>query len=762
MPKRSKNNQTGSQSRLLRNCSLLFLGLGIGFLTPYLWTLDQLLVGQMASARWREPSRVYARPTVLSQGLKMGADQLEYELLAANYQRASTPLAKAFVRHGQHFRIGASDAGSPPIELSIEGRTVGPIKRLDDGKKLATLTLDPAPIGAIHGSDARDRILIKLEQAPQLLISALQAVEDRDFKYHSGLSWRGIMRAAWQNLRQGRIVQGGSSISQQLVKSLVLNNQRSWLRKFHEAALAFLLEARYSKRDILEVYLNEVFLGQDGHVAIHGVGLAAQHYFGRSLERLDLGQIALLIGMLKGPSQYNPWRHADRAKQRRAVVLNALYLTGQISRTMAVAANQAPLSVLAGPQARNRRFPAMMGIVRQQLGRSEVFRDASQNGLQIMTSLRPWHQRQAERALSEMLDQIELERGLESGTLQGAVVLVDRSDGSIMAAVGDRKPRFAGFNRALLARRPVGSVIKPFVYLAALEQGRRFNLASHLKDQPLVVTLEGGRQWRPRNYDGVSHGSVMMIDALVHSYNQATTWLGLQLGLPAVVDMLGELGLSRKLVANPSLLLGAVELTPTEVAQLYVSLANGGKSTPLNAVLSVIGADDRPMLRAAVAGSSNGIERSAWLIQYALQRAIDEGTGRTLSALLGHNASIAGKTGTSNGMRDSWFAGFSDDLVAVVWVGRDDAGPAGVSGASGALKVFGELFGKIPWQPLNSTPPLGVALHWVAPETGLLANEGCEGARQLPFAETSTPSQWDPCTAPQARRWRFWPFGDGS
>ena len=755
---RAKKNIAGPRWRTVRNSALLCCGLGIGFLTPYLWLLDELLVGQMEAARWSVPSRVFARPLQLSAGMTISGAQLEHELAAAGYERASSPVARAYVRSGRRFQVGSGAGGSAASEFYLQGRVVSAIKRIADGEAVATLTLDAASIGAIHGADARDRILVRLDQVPQRLISGLQAVEDRDFKHHSGLAWRGILRAAWQNLRQGRVVQGGSSISQQLVKSLVLNRQRSWLRKLHEAALAFLLEARYSKADILEAYLNEVFLGQDGHVAIHGVGLAAQHYFGRSLDRLDLSQTALLIGMLKGPSQYNPWRHADQARQRRGVVLNAMYLTGQISHSMAVAADGAPLGVLAGPQARSRRFPAMMGIVRQQLGRSKVLQEADRKGMRIMSSLRPWHQQQAETALSKVLDQIERESGQDSGSLQGAVVLVDRSDGSIVAAVGDRQPRFSGFNRALFARRPVGSLIKPFVYLAALDQGARFHLASPLQDQPVVVTLEGGREWQPRNYDGISHGPVMMIDALVHSYNQATTWLGLQLGLGAVLDTLVELGLNRRPAGNPSLLLGSVELTPTEVAQLYVSLANGGQSTPLNAVLSVINADGSPILRAPVTNNRNAKHRSAWLIQYALQRAVDEGTGRTLSALLGHNAQIAGKTGTSNGLRDSWFAGFSDDLVAVVWVGRDDDRSAGVSGAAGALRVFGELFGNIPWRPLKPNPPSGVALHWVMPGTGLLAAEGCEGARQLPFDEASTPSGWDSCIGPRARRWRIWPF----
>jgi penicillin-binding protein 1B len=329
-----------------------------------------------------------------------------------------------------------------------------------------------------------------------------------------------------------------------------------------------------------------------------------------------------------------------------------------------------------------------------------------------------------------------------------------------VAAVGDRQPRFAGFNRAMLARRPVGSVIKPFVFLTALAQGDRFNLASPLQDQPLVVALEGGREWRPRNYDGISHGAVMMIDALVHSYNQATTWLGMELGLATVIDTLVDLGLNRRPANNPSLLLGAVELAPTEVAQLYVSLANGGHSTPLNAVLSVSRADGQPLLRANTGNDNQGDSHSSWLIQYALQRAVDEGTGRTLSALLGHNAPVAGKTGTSNGLRDSWFAGFSDDLVAVVWVGRDDDKPAGVSGAGGALKVFGELFGNIPWRPLESSPPPGVSYQWVAAGTGLLAEENCQGAQRLPFAESSAPTEWDECAGNRSRRWRFWPFGD--
>jgi penicillin-binding protein 1B len=584
---------------------------------------------------------------------------------------------------------------------------------------------------------------------PPLLIATLQAVEDRDFKRHGGVDWSGIARALWINLRHGEVRQGGSTLTQQLVRNLYLGREQHWSRKFREAIYAIAMEARFDKSRILEVYLNQVYLGQQGSQAVHGVAAGAEFWFGRSLEQLGEAEIALLVGLIQGPSLHDPRRHPERARARRSLVLRAMVDTGLLDDAARRQAEAAPLGVTASGRLSANRYPAFIDLVRQQLA-SDYPADALRGaGLLVATTLQPSAQQLAERAV---VSQLEALKASDRPPLQAALVLTDTRSGEVAAIVGDGDPRALGFNRALDARRPVGSLLKPFVYLLGLAQPGRYSLASTLHDEPITLRVSGGRNWSPENLDRTSLGPMPLIDALAQSRNQATVRLGVDIG----VDRLGRL--MKVLVgvdppAHPSLLLGSVDLSPLQMARLYQFLAAGGQQQPLRAVRGVLDADGRPLHRYddALPPAEEGDTIATRLVTLALQQAVTNGTARRLQADgLGWLRS-AGKTGTSNDGRDSWYAGWTGSHLAVVWVGNDGNRPTGLHGGSGALRIWSALFRNLPTEPLT-VPGQGIEWAWVDADQRITDSD-CPDARQFAFVAGYAPFEYRGCSLQRVRRW---------
>ena len=430
------------------------------------------------------------------------------------------------------------------------------------------MRLDPLEVARIYPRHNEDRLLVRRDEIPAGLVRALVAVEDKAYYRHPGVDPFAILRALMENLRAGEVRQGGSTLTQQLVKNFYLNPERTLGRKINEALMALLLELRYSKDEILEAYVNEVYLGQDGPRAIHGFGLAAQFYFGRPLAELSTAQLALLAGMVRGASLYNPRRHPSRALKRRNDVLARMAEQGMLTARDAELLSRAPLGVTARASAVAVRFPAFTEVVRRQLRRIYREEDLENEGLQVFTSLDPIVQGRAEAALSERLTALERGRRMPRGTLQGAVIAIHPENGEILALVGDRRTRYRGFNRALDARRPVGSLIKPAVYLAALSRPERFNAVSSLEDRPFSWVDRHGVKWVPNNYTKETHGTVPLHEALAHSYNLATVRLGMSVGTGEVRRTLARLGIPDDVPDYPSLFLGAIDLSPLEVTQM--------------------------------------------------------------------------------------------------------------------------------------------------------------------------------------------------
>jgi penicillin-binding protein 1B len=540
-------------------------------------------------------------------------------------------------------------------------------------------------------------------------------------------------------------VQGGSTLTQQLAKNFFLTQDRTLWRKVNEALIALILEARYEKDEILEAYANEIYLGQDGERAIHGFGLAAHFYFGRPLQELRLPEVALLVGLVKGASYYNPRRHPQRALQRRNLVLDVMAEQGLLEPGGAQRAKAAALAVTEQGKRDSASYPDFVDLVRRQLRRDYREEDLTSEGLRIFTTLDPWAQRQAERLLADQLQRLERDRGIPADTLEGAVVLVTPQGGEVSALVGGRRAGYAGFNRALDAVRPIGSLVKAGVYLAALEQYHDFNLVTLLDDQAIELTDERGQRWTPQNYDEVEHGQVPLHTALAQSYNLATVRLGLSVGLDKVIDTLQALGVERDIKPYPSVLLGSLSLSPLQVAQMYQSLAAGGFRSPLRAIREVLDSGGQPLQRYPLEVSQAAGPAAVFLLNRNLVEVTRSGTGQGLARYLPGGAEVAGKTGTTNDLRDSWFAGFTADRVGVVWIGRDDNQPTGLTGSRGALPVWGRLMASLGVQSLALAPPEGIEYVWINPDTGMRSAEHCAGAAAFPFVVGTAPSTLDEC-----------------
>jgi penicillin-binding protein 1B len=691
----------------------------------YVIYLDALVTSTFQDKMWELPAKVYARPL---------------ELFASDPRKPGqvSRYRNRFDVHTRGFTFPGEREPARRVLIELRGDRVS---KLSAGSgSVGLMRLDPVQIGGIYPQHGEDRVLVRLAEVPDSLLDGLMAVEDRAFRDHWGFSIIGIARAAFSNLRSGQVVAGGSTITQQLVKNYYLTPERTIVRKLRELVMAVLLELHFDKDQILESYINEVYLGQEGPRAIHGFALAARHYFDTPLEQLGLHQQALMIGMIKGPSLYNPLRNPERALQRRNVVLDVMAGQGVITPEQATIHRAMPLGLNNNARVRN-SFPAFLDLVRRQLRVEYREEQLTREGLSIFTSFDPLLQRQLERSTTAVLDQLDPKEELQSASV------VTRFDtGEVAALVGGRRVRYAGFNRALDARRPAGSLVKPAIYLAALERPARYNLATPLSDRPLKVDLGGGEYWEPRNFDRQPHGDVLLFRALARSYNLATARLGRVLGMDVIIDMLYRLGLERGIPRVEALTLGAGEYAPLDMAAMYQTIAAGGYRMPLRSIRDIVDAHGEPLRRYPLEYDRTASLQAIYLLQYGMQEVVRTGTGRGVYRYLPDGFTAAGKTGTTNDGRDSWFAGFTGDLLAVTWIGRDDNGGTGLTGSTGALRVWGHFMSRASRQPFKYRMPDGVEVQWIDETNGYLTGKGCPNAIMLPFIEGSEPRQRTNCS----------------
>ncbi|QUM85613.1 penicillin-binding protein 1B [Moritella sp. 36] len=697
--------------------------------------LDIIIRSTFDENKWAVPSTVYARPLELYEGAALTAADLKTELSLLGYKFVARPTkpGQANIR-GNEVRIYTpgfqfSDGLEPPRNISLILND-GMVAKLDTDDGVGLLRLEPVVIGGIYPAHNEDRLLVQLSEVPASLQAMLVAVEDDSFYEHFGISVRGIARALVANIKQGGISQGASTLTQQLVKNYYLSSERTFSRKAKEALMAILLELHFSKEKILEGYINEIYLGQDGPRAIHGFGLASQYYFKTPLADLPIDKQALLVALVRGASYYNPWRNPERALKRRDLVLDIAVREGRLDSELAAAAKAQPLGMGDQTASSTKRFPAYLDLVRRQLQRDYKVEDLSENGLSIFTHFDPLVQSSAESSLTKSIARHK-RNGL-SAKLEGAVVITRPNTGAVIAIVGGANARYAGFNRAIDAKRQVGSLIKPAVYLTALEQPEKYNLSTLISDDEYNLNLPNGDIWSPKNYDKKDHGEVLLYKALAKSYNQATARLGNEIGLDKVINTIHGLGVEQRIAALPSVTLGAVDMTPLTVAQMYQTLSADGFYTPLLAINAVVDPKGNVLKRYPLAVDKRFDAGSVYMLRHAMQAVTHEGSGRALEWLL-PNFEVAGKTGTTNDLRDSWFAGFSGDMMAVVWMGRDDNVTTGLTGSSGALRVWADILRQRSALPIQNLPPQNITVGWVDSDTGQGSQGSCLNSIPLPF-----------------------------
>ena len=748
---KNKTRRKNNKKKLILPYLRILLSLFLVFII-YVIYLDFEVRSQFDGKRWSVPARVYARPLELYVGKPLSYEQFNFELKTSGYRLDQDNIKTGhYQKNGNSYRVVIRefdfwDGHQPPryVEVKFEDGFISNVTDFRDQADIAVVRLEPAIIGRIYPSHREDRLLVKLSDVPEYLTAALLATEDRQFYSHYGINPKAILRAMIANFKAGAVVQGGSTLTQQLVKNFFLTKEKSLVRKFNEAIMAILLEVHYEKHDILEAYLNEIYLGQDKKRAIHGFGLASRFYFDKPIYNLELSEITTLIAMVKGPSYYDPWKHKKRILNRRNIVIALMAEQGSITPYQASLAKEKPLNVVKRSKQITSVYPAYMDLLRRQLQQDYKKEDLTSEGLQIFSTFDPYVQKITEQTVKLQVKQLDKQYNL-SGKLQSAVIVTNTNNADVLAVVGDKQPTYAGFNRALDALRPIGSLIKPAVYLTALQQKNKYSLTTLIEDKNITLKAQDGNLWSPRNYSGESHGVVPLFKALISSYNQATVRLGLALGFESIVTTLRNLGVDRDIPPYPSMLLGAVTMSPLEVTQMYQTLSAEGFITPLHTIRKVLTAKGEPLKHYPVKIKQGVDETSVRIINSALHEVTRHGTANSLQWRLPKGLKVSGKTGTTNDTRDSWFAGFSGEHLIVTWLGTDDNQSTGLTGSSGALPIWSEIMKKIRTRPFSFANDDELEYYYVESEKGLLVNDNCSTAAYLAFRKNIHPEDYGSC-----------------
>ncbi|EPL9569437.1 bifunctional glycosyl transferase/transpeptidase [Providencia rettgeri] len=760
MAKKGSNNKKQRKVKSKWRWFWLLVKLMIVFavlLAAYGFYLNQQIKERLDGKVWDLPAAVYGRMVNLEPGMDYSQAEMTRLLEGMQYRKVSKITTSGeFVVRGntieilrRPFNFPDQKEGQILARMVFENNSLSKIENMENGRSFGFFRLDPKLITMMQSANNEQRLVLPLADFPESLVKILLETEDRNFYEHDGVSLYSIGRAVVANLTAGRSVQGGSTLTQQLVKNLFLTNERTLKRKANEAYMAILLDYNYGKERILELYLNEVFLGQNGNDEIRGFPLASLYYFGRPINELSFDQQALLVGMVQGASTYNPWTKPQNAIKRRNIVLKILETRGVIDQEMYQVLSARPLGV-KNKEGLVASQPAFMQMVRLELNEKLGDKVKELSGAKIFTTLDPVAQTAAENAVENGVADLRKTRKLDD--IEGAMVVVDRINGEVRAMVGGSQPQFSGFNRALNARRSIGSLAKPPVYLAALIEPDRYRLNTWLKDEPLTVKV-GNQNWSPRNYSRNFNGRMMLVDALAKSQNIPTVNLGLDIGLDQVFNTFVRLGApAAALEKVPAMFLGAVNLTPAEVAQVFQTIGGEGNRAKLSSLRSVIDGDGNEIYQSYPSAERAVPSQAAYLTLYGMQQVVNQGTGRVLLSKYG-KYNLAGKTGTTNDLRDSWYAGIDGKEVAIVWVGRDNNGPTQLTGATGALKVYQRyLDNQAPLALINRAPEGIVDMQVTA--DGQLSCSNFGGGRMLPIW-TDSPESLCQVSENQAPEWNL-------
>jgi len=719
-------------------------------MAAYTLYLDATISQKFAGNKWQVPAQIYARPMYLSLKQEISIKEIEEELQLLGYRRVTRADSSGeyqvlmnrirIQRRKFDFSHGIEDLRH--IEISFKDARISQIQDLSSRQRINNIYLEPWLVTRLVSSGREDRMLVKINDVPPILTQALVAVEDKDFYQHFGVAPLSILRALMANISAGRTVQGGSTLTQQLIKNLFLTREKSLVRKAKEALMALVIEFRYSKDVILEAYLNEVFLGQNGDTGVYGFGLASYFYYDRPLNELSIDEMATLVGIIKGPSYYNPRKHNERALVRRNIVLRSMFESNQLSPNEYQDLVKLPIKLATGTSLKKDKHPAFMDQVRRELRLVLDNPDIRQSGLKVFTTLDSNAQMKAERAVSEGI--AVQEKRIGKIGFEAAMIVTDIDSGEIRSIVGGRNVDYAGFNRALDAKRSIGSLIKPAIYLTALEQAANYNLATHLTDEPIKLKSAYGKMWEPQNSDKKFRGQVPLLTALSRSLNVPTVTLGMNLGLTNIADTIWRLGVEEELDLYPALTLGAVNFSPLQVNQMYQTIANNGRYIPLHSITAIMSADNNLFWHFNVAEQQRVDEKATYLLNYALHKVTLEGTAKGVRAKF-PNINMAGKTGTTDDYRDSWFSGFDKNILVTSWIGKDNNQPVNLSGASGAMQLFIAYQQQQEPKSLVRRFPDGLGIAHFDNATGNLSKAGCSDTFSVPAITAALPAVPNKC-----------------
>jgi penicillin-binding protein 1B len=726
------------------------------------WSLHREVESRFRGDLFDVPARVYARPLRLVPGLDVGRAGLIERLRRLGFHEAKgKSLAPGeFSRGPGVIRIAPRrpTAGATPepafsLGLDPDGRIEQ--VRGEGGKRLAEARLEPELLGELAGARLERRRLVTAEQLPPHLVDAILTIEDRRFYEHWGLDVRRIVGAFVRNVEAGRVVQGGSTITQQLVKNLYLSPERTLARKLREAAMSVLLELGHSKQEILEAYLNEVYLGQRGAVSIHGFGEASRHYFGKDAADVTLSEAALLAGLIRAPGLYSPFQHPEEARARRDVVLDALLEVGKIDENTALRARAEPLTLAARGDVDDRPAPHFVAWLRQLLADAYGEDALLEAGLQVASTLDPELQRAANRAVERGLTRLEADFPKvkrPDAPLEAGLLALDPESGDVLAFVGGRSFAKSQFNHVVQGRRQPGSAFKPIVALAALSRSgdgeEPLTLAARLEDEPLTVDTPQG-DWVPANFDGTFRGQVTLREALEHSLNVPIARVALEVGPKRIAETARRLGIESPLQPVPALALGASEVTLLELTRAYATLAASGTLPRVRPYAGVSDAHGEIIEEVESDASPAFDPAETWLVTSALRGAVERGTAQGLRRL-GVYGPVAAKTGTTNDFRDAWFLGYTPRIAVGVWVGFDDGASVGVPASVAALPIFASFLHDAlgaDWADSFREPP-GIEHVRIEAMTGRRAGIGCHGDEEEFLAGTA------PTEVCEAALWR--------
>lgn len=661
-------------------------------------------VGRFQVRRLRLPTRIYADYQPLRAGVPMQKDDLLEKLDRLGYREveglekpgdflAEDSGVEIYTREFEH---PSGEYPATRVRVAFSGGAIEAVQQLGETESSTEgAALEPELLTSILSDQLENRSPVTLEQIPQHLQDAVIVTEDVRFWRHPGVDPFGIVRALVRNVRAGGVEEGASTLTQQLVKNYYLTSERTWRRKIIEAFMAVILDARYSKEEILESYLNDIYLGRNRSISILGVGQASRFYFGKPVSEIGLAEAALLAGIIRSPNNYSPFDSPEVAMRRRNTVLQLMLKEEKITQEEFEKARSAKLPKKPFRERTGlTSIPYYVDRVVAELEQDYGIEDVQGRGLRIYTAIDLAAQDAAARVLEDSLGRLEKSSRRirrHDPPLQGALIHVDVPTGEIRALVGGRDYHKSQFNRALRANRLVGSLFKPFVFLTAFEpslSNQNITPATQVSDNRFVLKRRWSEDWSPRNYDGRYHGTVTVRQALEQSLNSASVRIGLASGLESVLKTARALGISAEMDDNPAILLGAVGIPPIEMAEAYSTIARQGERLPLRAVRfvteerggSVKGGDQPEPVQVFP-------RRDVYLLQYVMQGVVTRGTAGS-ARRFGFRGNGAGKTGTTNDKRDAWFIGFTPKTLAVTWVGFDDNDPMGLSGSDAAVPMW--------------------------------------------------------------------------